>query len=626
MTTYNTGNPLGSVDVRDLYDNAQNLDEFSNSASDFATDRLGVSRQTLQGIRNASQYQVIGAYGAGLEFTSYNQIFSYMGEFYAPGPGITLPYTTTGSGAGEIATFRSVGDAVLRSDLSDYLDPAKGAALVGFDDALAYPVNSTGKALADIINAIAQGTTLTSVREYGVTLDGVTDDTAAWQAALTDARDNMVNLYAPPGDTVVTATIVYDTTGLGFYPGLRLFGSGQLSTKFINSINSAGVGGPVIRLTSGATSSDQQHGGIISGIGCIESGSGTNGHFIEYRGTWHQRYENLYADTLTGAALRCVNSSADADSSAHVNISMCRFMACAGGSWSADGGTGGVSVHTIRDFYATNCGATAGASVIIDGCVHLQLLQCSITGRGGGAPNVPLVKVKNTSIRSRCISVLGGEYGNNGGTHFDIDAIQTARFGGFRHVRRSGETNSTKGFNFADGSTLHRNVRIEPVELQIDTATPAWTWITAGTGVATNFEVDAPNNTAFAGGNIYFAGGGVSNIVNRDVDNSILLDTAKKRLRASYGTPGNITLDLSTAYWHQINFTGAGSYTLVAPINGARDGREFELTVINSVSATLSFSSDFLVNGYVNNTTEKSARFRYDSTSAKWKQMGAWSA
>ena len=118
MTTYNTGNPLGSVDVRDLYDNAQTLDEFCNGPLDAYANREGVMGQSLQGIRNASQYVDLGPYGPGLVFTSRNQVFSYMGEFYAPGPAITLPYTTTGAGAGEIANFRNIGDALLRSELA----------------------------------------------------------------------------------------------------------------------------------------------------------------------------------------------------------------------------------------------------------------------------------------------------------------------------------------------------------------------------------------------------------------------------------------------------------------------------------------------------------------------------
>jgi len=129
--TYQTNNPVGSVDVRDLYDNAEAFDNFSAGPLDAYPDRFGVPRQSLQGIRNASQYAILGAYAAGLNFTAQNQVFSYLGEFYAPGPAITLPYTTTGVGAAEIANFRSVGDAVLRQDLANDTDIANGSAMIG---------------------------------------------------------------------------------------------------------------------------------------------------------------------------------------------------------------------------------------------------------------------------------------------------------------------------------------------------------------------------------------------------------------------------------------------------------------------------------------------------------------
>lgn len=144
MTTFNTGNPLGSTDVYDRYDNSENLDNFSNGPLDAYPDRFGVPRQSLQGIRNALQYVDLGPYAAGLVFTSRNQVFSYLGEFYAPGPAITLPYTTTGVGAGEIVNFRSVGDAVLRAELA-----------IRYKNTF-YPVT------------------------YGAVGDGVTDDTAAF--------------------------------------------------------------------------------------------------------------------------------------------------------------------------------------------------------------------------------------------------------------------------------------------------------------------------------------------------------------------------------------------------------------------------------------------------------------
>lgn len=173
MTTYNTGAAVPSVDVRDLYDNAENFDKFSNGSADEYADRLGVMRQSLQGIRNASQYVDIGPYAAGLVFTSRNQVFSYDAgsgaEFYAPGPAITLPYTTTGVGAAEVATFRSVGDAILRGDLAGN----QGGQLVSLTR-----INGTsGRTVAD-----ADAETVSITQFF---LPGQSD----WTEALSDARD-----------------------------------------------------------------------------------------------------------------------------------------------------------------------------------------------------------------------------------------------------------------------------------------------------------------------------------------------------------------------------------------------------------------------------------------------------
>lgn len=54
MTTYNTGNPIGSTDARDLYDNAQAFDQAINSSAATYTDRNGVVRKTLKGFETAA--------------------------------------------------------------------------------------------------------------------------------------------------------------------------------------------------------------------------------------------------------------------------------------------------------------------------------------------------------------------------------------------------------------------------------------------------------------------------------------------------------------------------------------------------------------------------------------------
>ena len=49
MTTYNTGNPIGSTDPRDLYDNAENFDSAMHTPETTWTDRLGNTRPSWAG-------------------------------------------------------------------------------------------------------------------------------------------------------------------------------------------------------------------------------------------------------------------------------------------------------------------------------------------------------------------------------------------------------------------------------------------------------------------------------------------------------------------------------------------------------------------------------------------------
>src|SRR5690625_3474280 len=148
MTTYRTGNPIGSTDPRDLYDNAENLDVAVNDPSrDTWSDRLGRSRKTMSGMERefdadqasrdnrfntfiaSSGYQFLGDYAADIEITEYNQIIRDAdGEFWRLSGSTELPYTTTGAGLPEGDALAPLGDAVLRQQLDDV---NQGSALIG---------------------------------------------------------------------------------------------------------------------------------------------------------------------------------------------------------------------------------------------------------------------------------------------------------------------------------------------------------------------------------------------------------------------------------------------------------------------------------------------------------------
>ncbi|CAI2497210.1 Uncharacterised protein [Serratia ficaria] len=84
MTTYNTGNEVGSTDPRDLYDNAENFDVAMQTQSEEWTDRLGNKRVSWEGMRNLvtplgkamTMDQAIAAVGSG-EIPDGGYVFVY---------------------------------------------------------------------------------------------------------------------------------------------------------------------------------------------------------------------------------------------------------------------------------------------------------------------------------------------------------------------------------------------------------------------------------------------------------------------------------------------------------------------------------------------------------------------
>src|SRR5690554_362265 len=232
MTKYNTGNPVGSADPRDLYDTATVADNLVNGDQPAYNDRLGKSRRSWQSVEdqvnqqeaefNADQsyranafqaaqddregvfnaylvsagYQFAGDYAAGIEVTQYNQVVrDSSGEFWRVSGSTALPYTTTGAGLPEGEAFVAVGDAALRQELAGSPLSGNGAAIVNGAtiyvgsvaelEALPAPVEGQQAVVYGsgfIYNGASwKPTGATDVRAYGAVGDGVTDDTAAIQ-------------------------------------------------------------------------------------------------------------------------------------------------------------------------------------------------------------------------------------------------------------------------------------------------------------------------------------------------------------------------------------------------------------------------------------------------------------
>jgi hypothetical protein len=161
--TYNTGNPIGSTDARDRSDNSENLDLAVNSLSQTFVDRLGVTRDTLEGIYQKSAYYRAGTFDAGYTLTNNRQTlaygnveYSWSGAFPKVVPAGSSPKTTGGVGAG---AWVDRTQETLRSDLAS----EGGSGLVGYQ-----PVG-TGATSTTVQSKLRE---TVSVKDFGAVGDG----------------------------------------------------------------------------------------------------------------------------------------------------------------------------------------------------------------------------------------------------------------------------------------------------------------------------------------------------------------------------------------------------------------------------------------------------------------------
>lgn len=217
MTTYNTGNAIGSTDPRDLYDNAQNLDTAMHTPETTWTDRLGNARQSWAG---ATGYQQLGDYAAGIQVTTYNQVIRASGEYWRAAAGTALPYTTTGAGMPESGKFVSVGDAILRADLV----AAGGSDIVGFQQ------SGTGAVVRTAQDKMRESRSISDYSSIQVAAESVQTGNSIYTGG---------KVTLPTGEIPVSAELNIPTQSPDNILGLTLNGNGKQAT----TLNFSGAAG-----------------------------------------------------------------------------------------------------------------------------------------------------------------------------------------------------------------------------------------------------------------------------------------------------------------------------------------------------------------------------------------------
>lgn len=278
MATTPTNKPIPSEDPRDLKFNAGKIDEVVTSDAHYYTDRFGVRRWTIAGFQYTAEeairnygYITMDSFEDGATLTLPNQTLRYKatGEYYrwdGEFPKV-VPAGSTPDSTGEVKSgaWVGVGDASLRSNLAS----DDGAGLVGFKSPLA---NSIKRTLHDKNND------LVSVNDFGVVGDGVTDDTAAFQAAI----DSKKSLYIPDGIYLISSTLIITATD-----SLCIVGNnfGHVNDQTTGSvIKFTGLSSPAIRVQGGAI------GAKISGLFLDIQDSSSDG--FDFGGAWYLKLQD----------------------------------------------------------------------------------------------------------------------------------------------------------------------------------------------------------------------------------------------------------------------------------------------------------------------------------------------
>ena len=225
-TRYNTGNPIESADMRDMSDNAKNLDLFSLSSDDTFRDRLGVSRKTLSGATKDIGIPIIGNFTTGCTVTDSNQGVQEVGGSVYRWKGAlpkVVPPSSTPSGTGGISpsgNWVDVGDAsvygrVLKqlnfnsvSDIRSYSGDIRFVSISGsretyyLDFGDMYSADNSGSIIVDSLGRRwkLSPDRMLNITSWGVLPNGVSDASIILPYVQSLGAGQVVHLPIVPGE------------------------------------------------------------------------------------------------------------------------------------------------------------------------------------------------------------------------------------------------------------------------------------------------------------------------------------------------------------------------------------------------------------------------------------------
>ena len=456
-----------------------------------------------------------------------------------------------------------------------------------------------------------------SVKDFGAVGDGVTDDTAAIQAAIAAANGRTVLL--PAGTYKITSTLTFTPTAATFEKPIRLVGDGMLSSI----IDTRVANGPAISIAASSTYKFST-GGVLSDFSIVSNNAATNADGIRLYSVYHLDIERVRVDGLSGKGLHIRSSGAgDTDTTAYLRVTQCRFTGNSYGVYVKSDLSGGLPLaYADFEHCALDLNTTCGIGLWSVDQVNIRyntITACGATGFNGG------ILVDGFGSSSRDIYIQANEIGNNN-KPYQVKLASTINVSSLmnRFVTLNGETNTLNNF-VLDTVTGFKSTQDFHVTGNLVPSLNAYTTQNSNTAITVTDPYWSGHGTT-AGQVKYNFSGSTSQIVIEELG-----ATRGRALTYKSVTTSNssYTPDCLEAAIHRVIYTGAGpTFTINAPLN-AESGRQLILRIFNAVGAawtTLAFNPAFsVVNpGVPNTSTSSTASFYYDPNSAQWIQVGAW--
>ena len=248
-----------------------------------------------------------------------------------------------------------------------------------------------------------------SVKDFGAVGDGVTDDTAAIQAAINYAAGRPILLTQ--GTYKITSSLEYDTTGLGNASGLKLYGEGKYKSLIDNR-----SGTDAIYCSSG-TASEFQYEVELSDFSIINTTASANTIGITLSGVRQSKIKSVRVADQASHGLFINGANSDNTACSQITIEDSDFSSNGGWGAIANCDVGGInstiSFKNVR-FIDNTLGGVAAYSV-----TGLLVDSCAIAYNGGIG-----LAVGNAGVSySKAAKLVNNEFDSNTTTQCQIGAV-----------------------------------------------------------------------------------------------------------------------------------------------------------------------------------------------------------